>query len=280
MLNLGEKQVLTIVKKVDFGVYLAETPDSKETVLLPAKQVPMESVVGSSIEVFLYKDSDDRLIATTKEPLITLGGLAVLTVTQTGRFGAFLDWGLEKELLLPFREQTENVKEGKAYLVSLYIDKSSRLCATMQVYKLLRCDPPYEKDTYVNGIIYERNPQIGLFVAVDNCFSALVPGKEDYGDHHVGDIVRGRVTSVREDGRLNLSLREKAYMQLEEDGETILALLDANNGTLPFSDKAAPEVIRRELHMSKAAFKRAAGHLMKSGILEIGETEIHKKEKQ
>ena len=141
-MKLGEKQVLTVVKKVEFGVYLGS---DKEKVLLPAKQVPAGVEPGDPVEVFLYRDSSDRLIATTNEPKITLGELKVLTVVDTGKIGAFLDWGLEKDLLLPFKEQTAEVKKGDSCLVSLYEDKSGRLCATMKVYPLLRTDSPYKK---------------------------------------------------------------------------------------------------------------------------------------
>jgi len=277
MLKLGEKQILTIVKEVDFGVYLGESPKDKETVLLPKKQVPQGSKPGDELEVFLYRDSSDRMIATTNMPKLTMGELAVLTVKQTGKIGAFLDWGLEKDLFLPFREQTGKVREGASYLTALYLDKSSRLCATMRVYDRLRCDSPYEEGMYAEGIIYDRSPRFGLFVAVDNCWSALVPGKEDYGSFQVGDHVRGRVTKVREDGKLDLSLREKAYLQLDADAETILEMLAQNNGTLPFTDKSSPEEIREKMHMSKAAYKRGIGHLLKEGRIEIGESEIRRK---
>ena len=154
MIHLGEKQTLVIVKKVDFGVYLAESKESasEERVLLPTKQVPQEAGIGDEIEVFLYKDSKDRLIATVREPKITLHQVAELKVLQVGHIGAFLDWGLEKDLLLPFREQTAQVQEGQVCLVALYIDKSDRLCATMNVYEYLEKDSPYEKDDRVTEL--------------------------------------------------------------------------------------------------------------------------------
>ena len=134
MIELGKKQELTVIKRVEFGVYLGEQEDAEERVLLPKKQVPEGTEIGSKLTVFVYKDSKDRLISTTNEPKLELGGLAVLKVAQVGKIGAFLDWGLEKDLLLPFREQTRRVHEGQEVLVALYIDKSSRLCATMNVY--------------------------------------------------------------------------------------------------------------------------------------------------
>ena len=184
--GLGKIQTLMVVKKVEFGVYLGT---EKERVLLPKKQVPKDIEVGDPVEVFLYKDSSDRLIATTKHPKIVLGELKVLKVADTGKVGAFLDWGLEKDLLLPFKEQTAKVKKGDSCLVSLYVDKSKRLCATMRVYGKLRTDSPYKKDDHVAGIIYDKSDNFGLFVAVDNQYSALIPKREVYGSYRVGDRV-------------------------------------------------------------------------------------------
>ena len=167
--ELGKKRKLMVVKKVDFGVYLGT---SEERVLLPKNEVPKGLEIGDPVEVFLYKDSDDRLIATTKMPELTLGELNVLAVKDTGRIGAFLDWGLPKDLLLPFKEQTVKVKKGDKVLVSLYVDKSKRLCATMKIYEMLRTDSPYKKDDMVEGIIYDTSDNFGVFVAVDNCYSA------------------------------------------------------------------------------------------------------------
>ena len=185
-MKLGEKQVLTVVKIVDFGVYLG---NDEERVLLPKKQVPQGIEVGDPIEVFLYKDSSDRMIATTNEPKLTIGKTAVLEVTDVGRIGAFLDWGLEKELLLPFKEQTERVEKGDRCLVSLYIDKSGRLCATMKVYQLLRTDSPYKKDDMVSGTVYELSRDFGVFVAVDDQYSAMIPKREVYGKMYIGCLL-------------------------------------------------------------------------------------------
>ncbi len=276
MMKLGEKQTLQVVKKVEFGVYLAEEAGAEDRVLLPAKQVPQETELGDSIEVFLYKDSKDRLIATTKEPMLTLGKLAELTVAQVGKFGAFLDWGLEKELFLPFREQTKRVREGDKCLVALYIDKSERLCATMNVYPYLQQDSPYQKDDKVTGRVYETSDNFGVFVAVDDQYSALIPRKEVYGEIRVGDMVTARVTAVKPDGKLDLSIREKAYLQIEMDAEKVMSVIDSFDGALPFNDKASPEVIRREMQMSKNEFKRAVGHLLKNKRIEITEKAIRK----
>ena len=172
MIRLGETQLLYIVKQVEFGVYLSPVQDSQEEkVLLPAKQVPQGSGIGDAVEAFVYRDSRDRMIATVREPKLKMGQVAELTVVQVGKIGAFLDWGLEKDLLLPFRQQRGMVKEGDKVLVTLYIDKSSRLCATMNVYENLRTDSPYKAEDRVVGRVYEISDNFGAFVAVDNIYS-------------------------------------------------------------------------------------------------------------
>lgn len=269
--NLGKKVRLMIVKEVEFGVYLG---NKEEKVLLPRKQVPRGLEAGDPVEVFLYKDSSDRLIATTNEPKLTLGELAVLKVADVGRIGAFLDWGLEKDLLLPFREQTAKVRKGDEVLAALYVDKSGRLCATMKVYERLRQDPPYQKDDQVEGIVYDTSDNFGVFVAVDDCYSALIPKREAFGSLRVGERVHARVIKVREDGKLDLAVREKAFLQMDADAQMIMERMEASGGKLPFTDKADPELIKRELGLSKNAFKRAVGRLLKSGKIEIREKSI------
>ena len=279
MLKLGEKQTLEIMKKVEFGVYLKNPEDAagEERVLLPAKQVPAGAGIGDKIEVFLYKDSKDRLIATTKTPLLMMNEVKTLKVAQVGKMGAFLNWGLEKDLFLPFREQTRKVREGDECLVALYIDKSSRLCATMKVYHYLSLSSSYKKDDRVEGVVYEISDNFGAFVAVDDRYSGLIPKKEFYGNVKVGDRVSARVVSVKEDGKLDLSVREKALTQILIDAEKVLDVIESFDGVLPFNDKANPEVIKRELQMSKNEFKKAVGHLLKTGEIEITEKSIRLK---
>ena len=274
MLELGKVQELIVVKKVDFGVYLAQQEGDTEKVLLPARQVPHDAGIGSRIEVFLYKDSKDRLISTTARPRLTLGEVAELTVVQTGKLGAFLDWGLEKDLFLPFREQTRQVREGDRFPVALYVDKSGRLCATMKLYPYLRTDSPYHKDDRVSGFLYEVSKQFGGFVAVDGIYSALIPAREGCGVLKAGTRVEARVTRVHEDGKLDLSLREKAWMQIPADAQKVTEALSACGGELPFTDKASPELIREKMGMSKNEFKRAVGHLLKEGKVRITESSI------
>lgn len=282
MLKIGERQTLIVVKRVDFGVYLAESignEKDKEKVLLPAKQVAEGLTTGDSIDVFLYKDSEDRLISTTNDPLLHMGEVALLRVVAVSKIGAFLDWGLEKDLFLPFKEQTYRVQEGDEVLASLYVDKSGRLCATMNVYENLRSDSTYIKDMPVSGRVYLVSERFGAFVAVDDQYSALVPRKDMYGkaeELKAGDRIIARVSKVMEDGRLQLAVRDKGYMQREDDAETIMKLIESYDGSLPFTDKASPEVIFHETKMSKAQFKRAIGKLYKERRIEICEKSIKK----
>ena len=276
MLELGKRQTLKIVKRTDFGVYLAEEGAEEERVLLPKKEVPEHAVIGDELNVFLYKDSKDRLIATTRQPKLELGPVGMLKVKEVAKIGAFLDWGLEKDILLPFKQQTRKVRDGEECLAALYVDKSGRLCATMNVYEYLQTDSPYKKDDHVTGTIYQISERFGVFVAVDNRYSGLIPQKEAAGKYRIGEEISARVTGVKEDGKLDLSAREKAYLQIDEDAEAVMLAIEEFSGVLPFTDKASPEVIKREMGLSKNAFKRAVGHLLKEGRIEITERAIRK----
>ena len=272
-MKLGEYQELYYKKKVDFGVYLAETMTDDAQVLLPMKQVPENARMGEKIRVFLYKDSRDRLIATTNDPKLTLGGYAPLVVREVGKIGAFLDWGLEKDLFLPYKEMVGRVEQGDEVLVTLYIDKSSRLCASMRgLYDLLDKDSPYHKGDTVTGRVYEFSDNFGTFVAVDDRYSARIANSEDHSFLRVGDVIEAKVLGVKPDGKLDLTMREKAYIQMDADAVKLMELIDSYAGVLPFTEKASPEVIKRETGLSKAAFKRAVGRLDKERkiILEGG----------
>ncbi|MFR3728784.1 S1 RNA-binding domain-containing protein [Lacrimispora sp.] len=277
MIELGKMQTLVVQRVKEFGVYLGESDDGEVSVLLPKKQVPENTGPGDRINVFIYKDSEDRLIATTAEPKLKVGETAVLNVKEVGKIGAFLDMGLEKDLLLPFKEQTHKVRQGEQVLVALYIDKSKRLAATMRVYSYMSNESPYKKDDQVTGIIYEINETLGAFVAVDNKFYGLIPRKELFENYREGDEITARVIKVREDGKLDLSPRQKAYIQMDADSERVIDIIETQfDGSLPFTDKADPEIIKREFSMSKNAFKRAIGHLLKEGKVKITENKIEK----
>ena len=280
MFEIGRKQVLTAVKKVEFGVYFAEEGQKEDRVLLPAKEVPTDLKLGDTLELFLYKDSSDRLIATRRTPKISVGEIALLKVVGVSKIGAFLDWGLEKDLFLPFKEQTTKLNPSDEVLVRAYTDKSERLCASMKIYKYLATGSDYQKDDWVNARVYEISEKFGAFCAVDDKYSALIPAKEITKDVRVLDTFEARVTSVLDDGRLNLALRDKAYATIDKDADYVKYLINSYDGVLPFNDKASPETIKRECNMSKNQFKRAVGHLLKNGEIEIGEKVIYARERR
>lgn len=279
-MKLGEYQELIYAKKVDFGIYLVEAENQENRVLLPAKQVPAGAAPGDKIRVFLYKDSRDRLIATTNTPKLTLGDFAVLRVKEVGKIGVFLDWGLEKDLFLPYKEMVTKVEPEDEILVTLYIDKSNRLCATMKgIYHLLSRNSPYRRDDEVTGRVYEFSDNFGTFVAVDDRYSARIPKTEDCKFLKIGDVITAKVVEVKEDGKLSLTLREKAYIQMDADAEKVMEIIESYAGVLPFSEKASPEVIMRETGLSKNAFKRAVGHLYKEHRVDLTDGKIRKVDK-
>ena len=275
-MRLGYTQTLVAVKKTDFGLFLTDidkkddkTRELGDEVLLPKNQVTEDMRVGSEIEVFLYKDSEDRMIATRLVPYIKIGEIKKLKVKEVNKIGAFLDWGLPKDLLLPFKEQIYEIKPGDEILVTVYIDLSDRLCATMDLYSRLSLLPPYQKDDMVKGTVYQVHEQFGAYVAVDNKYSALVPKKELHRELKPGDEIEARVLEVKEDGKLDLSLRQKAYVQMDADSALILDKLKQAGGSLPYQDKSSAEEIKEEFNLSKAAFKRAIGRLYKERVIVI-----------
>ena len=272
MIQIGKKQCLNIVSRTDFGVYLGT---KEEKVLLPVKQVPADVEIGDALTVFVYRDSQDRLIATTNTPKIELDRIAKLKVAQISQIGAFLDWGLEKDLFLPFKEQTYKVKPGDECLVVLYVDKSSRLCASMRrVYNYLVPADCYEKDSHLSGTVIEINPDYGAYVAIDDKYYGMIPNNELFSKVNIGDRIEGRVVKVRDDGKLMIGLRKKAYLQMDDDSQFVLDEIKKRGGRLPFNDKASPELIRLQFNMSKNEFKRAVGRLFKERKIVINPDSI------
>ncbi len=286
MILLGRTQVLKVVKQSEIGLFVSgdNVPDelnintevkpqaneeiNMERILLPKKEAG-KAKEGEFIKVFVYKDSEDRPIATTLEPKVELGKIAKLKVKDVTNIGAFLDWGLLKDLFLPFKQQTYRVKPGDDVLVSLYIDKSSRLCATMKVYPYFTELSTYKKNDKVTGTVYEIIDSFGAYVAVDDRYSALIPKHRLFKKLNPGDVVNAQVVKVQDDGRLELSIEEKSYLSLTADGENILSQLVKAGGFLPYHDKTAPALIEAKFGMSKNAFKRAIGHLKKEGKIII-----------
>lgn len=264
MIEIGKLQTLKIANFTSFGAYLdAGTGIRHDNILLPIKQLPEGAKEGDELEVFIYRDSEERLIATRKKPLAQLGDLAYLKVTAKTAIGAFLELGLERGLFLPFKEQIYPIQVGQSYLVKVYLDKSQRLSATTEIYEYLKSETPYQKNDKVVGTVYSMNPEFGAFVAVDNLYMGLIPVNEYFIELREGDQVEARVIRVRADGKLDLSPRELSHVQMDKDTLKILQGIKDHEGFLALNDKSSPVEIESRLHMSKAAFKRAVGKLLK-----------------
>lgn len=275
MIKLGEYNELEVKNFTDFGLYLGiEDSDDDHTILLPKKEIPEGTEISDILNVFIYKDSEDREIATTQEVPLTIGTLALLKVKEINNIGTFLDWSLLKDLLLPYKEQTAELAEGDEVLVTLYIDKSDRLCATMKLYEYLSGNSPYAEGEEVSGIIYELIDNFGAFVSVDKKYSALIPNNEIFQPLEVGQNINARITKLDDEGRLTLSLRQEVHIQMSSDALMIMSKLEAADGFLPFHDKSKPEDIKKEFQLSKNAFKRAIGSLYKAQAITIEENGI------
>ena len=287
MIQLGKEQDLKVLRTASVGVYLGEERDplavfarsenantssitDRTDILLPKNEIKSGFNIGDVVRAFVYLDSEDRPIATLRKPMLTIGSFAMLTVKDINKIGAFLDWGLAKDLFLPYREMTCSPAVGDRILVTLYVDKSKRLCATMKLYKHLRTDSDYEKSDWADGTVYELSDEHGAYVAIDNLFSGMIPARELMRPVKVGETLRLRITKVLPDGKLELSMREPGYLQLGDDCELIYNKLKAaKNGFMPFHDRSDPKSIKSEFNMSKNSFKRAIGHLMKDDLIDI-----------
>ena len=251
MYNLGEFQKLFIKRFKNNGAYigLKEIKNEKLDILLPKKEVLETDKIGDEIEVFVYKDNQARFVATRKIPKISLGKLETLEVMDISKIGAFLDWGLEKELFLPFKEQSMKLEKGRKYLVALYIDKSERLCATMKIRDYLTSDSPYKEGEWVEGIIYSIHKDYGAFVAVDKKYDAMI---------------NFRSSKVKKDGRLNLVLKNLSHIEINDNADILFNIIKDRGGFLDLNDKSDPDKIKDICGMSKSSFKKAVGRLLKN----------------
>src|SRR5512138_1960149 len=266
---LGRFATLEIRRFGDPGAFLVKQgagPDA-DTILLPGAEIPADAREGDALEVFVSLDSEGRPLATTKAPRLCLGEVAFLTVTACTEFGAFVDWGLPKELLVPFAEQTKDVHVGERHAIGLYLDNSDRLAGTMRVTELLAVGGRFHQGEWVAGQAWRDDPAIGLFVIVERCFVGLVPGHEPH-KLRPGDAVRFRVAQVYPDGKIALSLRGHAHEEMEHDAEAVLAVLQ-RPGAPAVGDRSSPEEIRAHFGLSRKAFKRALGKLLASGRIDI-----------
>ncbi|SMB96073.1 hypothetical protein SAMN00017405_1453 [Desulfonispora thiosulfatigenes DSM 11270] len=262
MQELGKKHTLIITRVSKEGIYL-KSQFSDIEVLLPKKEEMANVSIGDVISVFVYKDMDNTIKATLKEPKINLGEIASLKVVDVTEIGAFLDWGLDKDLLLPNKKQTYDITKGQDCLVSLYLNENDKLCATMRISDLLSSDSPYKVNDKVKGTIYDINEDMGAFLAIDNKYHGLILKNELYNTYNYGDKIEARVIKVRDDGKLDLSVREKAYLQMDTDTQIIMDAIEQGGGKLDLNDSSDPVIIKEKLMMSKKAFKRALGRLMK-----------------
>lgn len=270
MIEIGKWNTLKVIRSKEFGIYLGEENSSTaETVLLPRKQVPEGIKAGATMKVFIYRDSQDRLIATVNEPYITVGEIKKLKVKSVAAIGAFMDCGLERDVLLPFKEQTTKVREKAEYLVRMYVDKTGRLCVSMKLYDYLLPVEGYVKGQSFTGTVYEYKKGLGALVAIDNKYSGLIHESELFNKVHIGEEVSGRVINVREDGKADLALREPIHVQINEDSEMVYDIIKSYKGIITFSDKTDKDIILKEFGLSKNAFKRAVGKLYKDGRVKI-----------
>lgn len=265
MPTLGKMQKLVIKRITSIGAFLNDTieTDDNTDILLPKKYLKKDKVVGDKIEVFVYKDNQNRPIATTKKSKIELGGLAILQVIDTTKIGAFLDWGLDKDLLLPFEEQIGTIKKHSYHLVGLYIDKSDRLTATMKVDDFFENDIKLKENDWVNGEVYSFNSDIGAFILVEGKYNGMLPNVEIMGIPRIGDNVRLRVKHIKEDGKIDLTISNRSHIELNKDADQIYSILKDNGGFLRVDDKSDPKIIRRVFNMSKGQFKKSIGRLYK-----------------
>jgi predicted RNA-binding protein (virulence factor B family) len=274
MLHLGIKNTLRILRGTSVGMFLGDDEDND--VLLPKKYVPETAMVGDDIEVFIYKDSEDRIIATTLEPKIQLNQFACLQVMAVTQIGAFLDWGLEKDLFVPFREQNKKMEEGKWYAVFLYLDtETDRLVASCKVNRY------FEKENIdlqigqeVDLLIFEET-DMGLNAVINNQYKGLIYENEIFQRIKVGTRTKGYIKNIREDNRIDLSLQKQGYENIEPNAERILAKLKANNGFLDITDKSDANYVMYQLEMSKKTFKKAIGALYRQRIVRLEEDGIY-----
>jgi predicted RNA-binding protein (virulence factor B family) len=270
---LGHSARLVIRRVSTPGAFLALSPEDQRegapTVLLPGTELPEGAAAGDALDVFIYLDSEGRPIATLRAPKLELEQVAFLRVTSCTAFGAFVDWGLQKELLVPFAQQTRELRVGDVHPIGLYVDKSGRLAGTMRVTEMLESRASgFSLDDWVDGEAWRNQPEIGLFVIVQRRFVGVVPKHEPHALRR-GEAARFRVSTLLEDGRLELSLRAHAHEEIAGDAEKLLARL--STGTLQVGDSSSPEQIRRLFGLSKKAFKRAVGALLKRRLVRIDE---------
>ncbi|WP_297435559.1 S1 RNA-binding domain-containing protein [uncultured Clostridium sp.] len=275
MIKIGDYNKLEVVRQSAFGMFLgAKTSSTDDDILIPNNNILTNDVkIGDEIEAFIYRDSADRLIATEKKPLAVVGDLAVLTIKELNeKIGAFADLGLERDILIPFKEQKYTLEVGKSYLLYIYVDKTGRLAATTDVDRDLDYMEDAELNAEATGIIYGFQTNGSLSIAIDNKYKGAVLTKEFYENFKIGDTVTGTISRIYEDGIVTLRLRAK---KLEEKGKLeteILEYLKNNGGQMKLYDKSSPEAIKDVFKCSKKYFKMSLGGLMRAKLITQDET--------
>ncbi len=274
MAEIGKYNILKVVKDLDFGLYLDGGEELGE-ILLPRRYVPVNCTVDDELEVFIYLDSEDRLIATTEMPDAIVGEFACLTAVEVGKVGAFLDWGLPKDLLVPFREQKVDIEKGKNYVVYVYLDdESRRIAATSKIEKYLDNLPPeYEEGQEVDLMIYGES-DLGYKAIVNNAHTGILYANEVFRKLNRGEKVKGYIKKVREDDKIDLMLDKPGYKKVDSIAQSILDKLNDLNGFLDLTDKSPADEISRRLGISKKNFKKAVGSLYKQRMITIEEKGI------
>ncbi|NPA44848.1 MAG: GntR family transcriptional regulator [Chlorobi bacterium] len=273
MIEIGNYNKLRVVKELDFGIYL-DGGDAGE-ILMPKKYVPKNIKTDDEIEVFIYSDTEDRLIATTETPIAKVNEFAHLKVNEVNKYGAFLEWGIIKELLVPFREQKVNMEKGFSYIVYIYLDEdTNRLVASAKVNKFLSKEtPPYEVNDEVK-ILIQRKTEIGYMAIIENKFGGLLYKNEVFKDIEIGDKLTAFVKKVRPDGKIDLALQKAGYEQIDSVAKNILKIIKDNDGFIGATDKSSPELIKAIFNISKKSFKKAVGALYKQRLIVIEEDGI------
>lgn len=267
-IRLGDYNRMTVVKSVDFGLYL-DGGDEGE-VLLPARYVPDGCKEGDEIEVFVYLDSEERLVATTQTPKARVGDFAFLTVSWVNEYGAFLDWGLMKDLFCPFREQKMKMEKGKGYIVHVHLDNEShRIVASAKVEHYFDPSfPPYRHGDEVDLLVWQKT-DLGFKVIIDNRFPGLVYGNQVFRQIHTGDRLTGYIDMVREDGKVDVMLQPTGWRMTKETSDIILDYMESHGGTCPLTDKSPAEDIYQQFQVSKKSYKKAIGDLYKRRLITI-----------
>lgn len=268
MAQLGKTNTLRIRRKTDFGLYLADN-DGNE-ILLPNRYVTADMHTGDNIDVFVYKDSEDRIVATTETPKAQVGEFALLKVVATNSAGAFLDWGLPKDLLVPFREQKVDMVVGRSYIVYVYVDyNSDRIVASAKINKFLdNCPVKYRQGDPVDIMIAQRT-DIGYKVIIDNLYSGIIYHNEIFRTVNIGDRFEAFIKNIREDGKIDVTLADRADRRTPELADKILMYLMSHGRHMTITDKSSPETIKMAFECSKKDFKKAIGYLYKKKIISL-----------